>query len=148
MFFGFGPCAMNSKSVPRKNLRTVAGTSLLGRAVHRALRARQLLGGAGRVVVDTVRANGRLRRGGDALHVTLVTAVADGMSLPEDEILDVDAALQGLARLDERLVRVVEMRYFAGMTDVEIAGALGVTDRTVRRDWEKARLLLAHALKA
>ncbi|MFO0629153.1 MAG: hypothetical protein U0325_26490 [Polyangiales bacterium] len=47
------PVRGGSKSVPRKNLRTVAGTSLLGRAVHRALRARQLLGGAGRVVVDT-----------------------------------------------------------------------------------------------
>jgi DNA-directed RNA polymerase specialized sigma24 family protein len=41
---------------------------------------------------------------------------------------------------------VVEMRYFVGLTDAEIAEALGVTDRTVRRDWEKARLLLAHAL--
>ena len=47
------PVRGGSKSVPRKNLRTVAGTSLLGRAVHRALRARQLLGGAGRAVVDT-----------------------------------------------------------------------------------------------
>jgi RNA polymerase sigma factor (TIGR02999 family) len=99
------------------------------------------------VVVDTVRANGRLRRGGDVVHVTLVTAAADGVSLPEDEILDVDSALQELAKLDERLVRVVEMRYFAGMSDAEIAAALGVTDRTVRRDWEKARLLLAAALK-
>jgi DNA-directed RNA polymerase specialized sigma24 family protein len=40
------------------------------------------------------------------------------------------------------------MRYFVGLTDAEIAEALGVTDRTVRRDWEKARLLLAHALKS
>ena len=51
-----------------------------------------------------------------------------------------------LAKVDERLVRVVEMRYFAGLTDAEIAGALGVTDRTVRRDWERARLLLAQML--
>jgi DNA-directed RNA polymerase specialized sigma24 family protein len=43
-------------------------------------------------------------------------------------------------------VQVVEMRYFAGLTEVEIAAALGVTDRTIRRDWEKARLLLAEAL--
>jgi len=41
---------------------------------------------------------------------------------------------------------VVEMRYFAGLTDLEIASALGVTDRTVRRDWERARLLLAQML--
>ena len=45
-----------------------------------------------------------------------------------------------------RLVRVVEMRYFAGLTDAEIGAALGVTDRTVRRDWERARLLLAELL--
>jgi RNA polymerase sigma factor (sigma-70 family) len=62
-------------------------------------------------------------------------------------MLDLDAALAELARLDERLVRVVEMRYFAGMTDAEIGQALGITDRTVRRDWEKARLVLAHALR-
>ena len=55
-------------------------------------------------------------------------------------------ALQTLAKVDERLVRVVEMRYFAGLTDAEIGSALGVTDRTVRRDWERARLLLAQML--
>jgi DNA-directed RNA polymerase specialized sigma24 family protein len=44
-------------------------------------------------------------------------------------------------------VQVVEMRYFAGMTESEIAAALGITDRTVRRDWEKARLLLAAMLR-
>ena len=47
----------------------------------------------------------------------------------------------------EWLTRVVEMRYFAGMTEPEIAETLGVTERTVRRDWEKARMLLATALK-
>jgi DNA-directed RNA polymerase specialized sigma24 family protein len=45
------------------------------------------------------------------------------------------------------MARVVEMRYFGGLTDLEIAEALGVTDRTVRRDWEQARLFLAEALK-
>jgi DNA-directed RNA polymerase specialized sigma24 family protein len=49
--------------------------------------------------------------------------------------------------MDPRLVQVVEMRYFAGMTETETAAALGVTDRTIRRDWEKARLLLAQALE-
>jgi DNA-directed RNA polymerase specialized sigma24 family protein len=52
-----------------------------------------------------------------------------------------------LAALDPRIAQGVEMRYFAGMTELEIAEALGVTDRTVRRDWEKARLLLIAALK-
>jgi RNA polymerase sigma factor (sigma-70 family) len=54
--------------------------------------------------------------------------------------------LEELEALDERLARVVELRYFAGLTEVEIAEALGVTERTVRRDWEKAKLLLARAL--
>jgi DNA-directed RNA polymerase specialized sigma24 family protein len=48
--------------------------------------------------------------------------------------------------VDARLVQVVEMRYFAGLTDAEIGAALGVTDRTVRRDWDRARLLLADML--
>jgi RNA polymerase sigma factor (sigma-70 family) len=56
-------------------------------------------------------------------------------------------ALEALARVDERMAHVVEMRYFGGLTDLEIGEALGVTDRTVRRDWEQARLFLADALK-
>ena len=48
-----------------------------------------------------------------------------------------------MRKVDERLVHVIEMRYFAGMSEEETAGALGVTDRTVRRDWHKARVLLA-----
>ena len=59
----------------------------------------------------------------------------------------VHEALEELASVDERIVRVVEMKYFAGLTEQEVAAALGVTDRTVRRDWEKARMLLAVALK-
>jgi RNA polymerase sigma factor (sigma-70 family) len=58
----------------------------------------------------------------------------------------VHEALEELAQVDPRLVQVVEMRYFAGLTESEIAAALGVTDRTIRRDWEKAKLLLAEAL--
>jgi RNA polymerase sigma factor (TIGR02999 family) len=100
------------------------------------------------IIVDAVRAAGRERRGGDAEHVTLDTAIADALAQPHEELLDIDRALEDLARLEPRLAQVVEMRYFAGLTDAEIAEALGVTDRTVRRDWEKARLLLAHALKA
>jgi RNA polymerase sigma factor (TIGR02999 family) len=99
------------------------------------------------VVVDSVRTAQRERRGGGAEHVPIDTSIADALALPEDEILDVDRALRDLAQLEPRLAQVVEMRYFAGMKEAEIALALGVTDRTVRRDWEKARLLLAHALR-
>lgn len=98
------------------------------------------------VVIDFVRRRRADRRGGGIEHVTLDTRAAESLGARDDEILDVHEALQTLAEVDARLVRVVEMRYFAGANDVEIAAALGVTDRTVRRDWEKARLLLAQAL--
>jgi len=98
------------------------------------------------VIVDIARASKTARRGGDAPHVTLNTALGDGAGGGEDEIIRVHDALEELAALDPRLVSVVEMRYFAGMSEAEMAAALGVTDRTVRRDWEKARLLLAQAL--
>ena len=98
------------------------------------------------VIVDCVRERMAERRGGAAQHVTLNTQFDDAAQLGEREILRVHEALDELARCDERMAQVVEMRYFAGMTESEIADALGVTDRTVRRDWEKARLLLAAAL--
>jgi RNA polymerase sigma factor (TIGR02999 family) len=100
------------------------------------------------IIVDAARANQAERRGGDAIHVPLDTAVNELVPQPEDEIIDVHEALGRLEKLDGRLARVVEMRYFGGLNDLEIAQALGVTDRTVRRDWEKARLLLSIALKA
>ena len=100
------------------------------------------------VIVDAVRAARRERRGGDAEHVPLDTALSDALAQPHEELLDIDRALEALARLEPRLAQVVEMRYFVGLNDAEIAEVLGVTDRTVRRDWEKARLLLAQALRA
>lgn len=99
------------------------------------------------VIVDAVRAAQRARRGGDVQHLALDTALSEALAMPEAEVLDVDAALADLAALEPRLARVVEMRYFAGLKETEIATALGVTERTVRRDWEKARLLLAQALR-
>ena len=82
--------------------------------------------------------------------VTLTTHLGERLSGGdadgEREILRVHEALEALAQRDARLAQVVEMRYFAGMTEGEIAQALGVTDRTVRRDWAQARLFLADAL--
>jgi RNA polymerase sigma factor (TIGR02999 family) len=99
------------------------------------------------IVIDFVRRRKAERRGGDAEHVTLDTLASEQLgAASDDEILDVHEALQTLAEVDSRLVRVVEMRYFAGLTDLEIASALNITDRTMRRDWERARLLLAQML--
>ncbi len=99
------------------------------------------------IIVDAARAAHADRRGGDAEQVTLDTDLIDAVPNPAGEILDVHAALEDLAGIDPRLARVVEMRYFGGMSDDEIAEALALSARTVRRDWEKARLLLAHALR-
>jgi RNA polymerase sigma factor (TIGR02999 family) len=98
------------------------------------------------VVVDLVRGKLADRRGGGARHVTLNTGSGAGERGGEDEILRVHEALEELAALNGRLAQVVEMRYFAGMTEVEVAEALGIAERTVRRDWEKARVLLAEVL--
>jgi RNA polymerase sigma factor (sigma-70 family) len=73
--------------------------------------------------------------------------LGDNMRVDYDEVIRIDEALEALQKLDERLVRIVEMRYFAGMTANEVAAVLGVADRTVRRDWEKARLLLMASLR-
>ncbi len=98
------------------------------------------------IIVDFARQRMTERRGGDAPHVTFTGGLGAGAT-GEEEILRVHEALEQLARVDERMAKVVEMRYFGGLTEAEIAEALGVTDRTVRRDWEQARLLLAEALK-
>jgi RNA polymerase sigma factor (TIGR02999 family) len=99
------------------------------------------------IVVDFARSRLADRRGGGVQDLVLDTEIASGVHAPEEEIVRVHDALIELAQVDERLVRVVEMRYFGGLTEEEIGSALGVTERTVRRDWEKARLLLAIALK-
>jgi len=99
------------------------------------------------VIVDFARRRQAIRRRGNALHVSLNTQLAENVSVGDDAIISISDALEALRKLDERLVQVVEMRYFAGMTESEIACALGVTDRTVRRDWEKARLLLIASLR-
>jgi RNA polymerase sigma factor (TIGR02999 family) len=99
------------------------------------------------VIVDLARGALRTKRGSGENPVSLSTTISESTSAGEEQILRVHDALDELTQIDPRLVQVVEMRYFAGMTEVEIAGALGVTDRTIRRDWEKARLLLAQALE-
>jgi RNA polymerase sigma factor (sigma-70 family) len=87
-------------------------------------------------------------RGGGQVQIPLGTDLADGLSDADGEVELVDEALQVLEQSDPRLRRVIEMRYFGGMTDGEIAEALGVTPRTVSRDLARARLLLSIELKS
>jgi RNA polymerase sigma factor (TIGR02999 family) len=93
------------------------------------------------IVVDLVREQRALRRGGDADIVTLDTSAGEGLPASVD-IEIVNDALVDLAKLDPALARLVEMRFFGGMTEGEIAEALGVSVRTVTREWKKARALL------
>jgi RNA polymerase sigma factor (TIGR02999 family) len=120
------------------------------RAQFFALAARMMR----RVLVDHARRRHAQRRGGaaarpvtlSALEATLSGAVAASSERAE-ELLALDEALERLAALDARLASVVEMRFFAGFTEQETAEALGVTARTVARDWVVAKAWLFVALK-
>lgn len=100
------------------------------------------------IVVDAIRRRSAERHGGDAVHVELDEAEAvPAADARDSEVLRVHDSLEELAAIDPRLVQVVEMRYFAGMTVTEIAGVLNLAERTVARDWEKARLFLHACLR-
>lgn len=98
------------------------------------------------VIVDFARQRLAQRRGGDLERVTLDTDLGERLPAEEGQVVQVHEALERLEQADPRLAKVVEMRYFAGMSEAEIGAALGVTERTVRRDWMRARLLLAAGL--
>ena len=99
------------------------------------------------VVVDFVRQRQSSRRGGAEERITLTTSAGIGVNAGERQLLRVHEAITELAKYDARMAQVIEMRYFGGLTETEIAEALEITERTVRRDWEKARLWLSEALK-
>ncbi|HMS02957.1 MAG TPA: ECF-type sigma factor [Gemmatimonadaceae bacterium] len=97
------------------------------------------------VLIDHARRRRAGKRGGGLVPLALDADVAVESARPE-LLLAVDEALQRLAHVAPRLAQVVELRYFLGLTDAEIAAALGVTTRTVTRDWQKARAWLAAVL--
>ncbi len=99
-----------------------------------------------RVLVDFARAKNAEKRGGREQQVSFDEALPASFE-KESELLALDEALKELAALDERQSRIVEMRYFGGMTEEEIAEALGISTRTVRRDWTVARAWLFRELK-
>jgi RNA polymerase sigma factor (TIGR02999 family) len=98
-----------------------------------------------RILVDHARAHRSLKRGG-ALRRVPLEAVDAADEMPADEraelLVALDEALDRLRALDARQARVVECRFFAGMTEEETAQALGVSVRTARRDWTKAKAWL------
>lgn len=98
-----------------------------------------------RVLIDHARAHGTEKRGGAAIHLSL-----EDVQVPLEQrassFIALDDALQNLEQIDERKCKIVEMRFFGGLRDEEIAEVLGVTTRTVQRDWKKARLWLYREL--
>ncbi|HEX9426443.1 MAG TPA: ECF-type sigma factor, partial [Candidatus Polarisedimenticolia bacterium] len=97
------------------------------------------------IVVDRARRRGALKRGG-GVSVALLDEAASGVEPRAEEILALDQALERLGALNERLVKMVELRFFAGLSIEETAEALGVESRTVNRDWRVARALLFQML--
>ncbi len=97
------------------------------------------------ILVDHARLHAADKRGNNAIHFS-----TDDVDIPVDEradsILAVDEVLDRLAKLDERQARIVEMKFFGGMSNSEIAEALDISDRTVAREWQSARLWLHREL--
>ena len=98
-----------------------------------------------RILVDHARGRGYAKRGGNAVRVTLDEALA-GARPREIEVLALDGALESLSKIDSRKARVVELRYFGGLSVEETADFLGISPETVKRDWRMARAWLFAAL--
>jgi len=97
------------------------------------------------LLVDAARARLTAKRGGGEAAIELAEELVGTAALAE-ELVALDLALGRLAERDERLARLVEWRYFGGMTDRELAEAMARDERTIRRDWEKARAILLREL--
>ena len=118
-----------------------------GRAHFLAIAARSMR----RILIDHARRHGRAKRGGNWQRVTFDSDVAPAHgsgALSLTDLLAVDDALSKLARLDARQAQVVEMRFFGGSSMPEIAHALGMSLRSVERDWTHARSWLRRELSA
>jgi RNA polymerase sigma factor (TIGR02999 family) len=98
------------------------------------------------VIVNSMRERLAAKRGGDSVGLNLGTELAANVTSDEQTVLKVHEALEVLQQADERLAQVAQMRYFGGYSGQEIAATLNVTERTVQRDWDKARLILAAAI--
>lgn len=98
------------------------------------------------VIVDYVRERGAQKRGGNVPAVTLSNNLAESI-FSENSLSDIERALRALEQEDERAFRVVEMRYFAGLREEDIASILEVSLPTVKRDWRKARAFLYEQLR-
>jgi RNA polymerase sigma factor (TIGR02999 family) len=153
-------CRMARREVRRSGVAGLLGTETL---VHEAwlnvgqrpslafTDARQFLAYASRtmrgLVIDRVRAQSAQKRGGGLSITSLDTHTAEQVAQPE-LLQDIGGALDELSALEPELAQVVDLKFFCGFSLVEVATMQGVSERTVQRQWEKARLLLIRALKS
>jgi RNA polymerase sigma-70 factor, ECF subfamily len=98
------------------------------------------------VLVDFARRRGAVKRGGAWRAVSLDDDTQAALDVELDDLVALDGALQALDRVSPRLRRLVELRFFAGLPSDEVGALLGVSGRTVERDWLKARLFLLERL--
>jgi RNA polymerase sigma factor (TIGR02999 family) len=99
------------------------------------------------VVIDYLRQRQAQKRGGGEAPVTLTTGIP-GLSFEGESIEHLHSALAALSQIDDRSHRIVEMRYFAGLSEQEIADVLQISLPTVKRDWRKARAFLFDAMES
>lgn len=99
-----------------------------------------------RVLIDHARSRGYVKRGGGAQRVTLTDALATAPA-PDVDLLDLDRALDALAAADARKARVIELRFFGGLSVEETAEVLHLSDDTIKRDWRLAKLWLLRELE-
>jgi RNA polymerase sigma factor (TIGR02999 family) len=122
---------------------------LMGSAAPALSNRAHLLGVAARamrqVLVEHARRRLAAKRGGGGVAITLVEEIA-AREMPDEQVLALDEALARLDQFSPRLRQVVECRFFAGLTEDETAEILGVTARTVQRDWARARAWLYQEL--
>jgi RNA polymerase sigma factor (TIGR02999 family) len=141
---GSSPTLNTTSLVNEAYLRLVDGNQAKpkDRAHFLALAARAMR----YIIIDYARQRGAAKRGGAAQHIQL-----DENEIAIDEqvqqLLSLDDAMQALARLDERLVRMVECRFFTGMTEEETAEALEISLSTVQRDWKRAKAWLKEEMR-
>jgi len=141
---GASPTLNTTSLVNEAYLRLVGGAQAqpTDRAHFLALAARAMR----YIIIDYARQRGAAKRGGSALHIQLddnQIAINDQVQ----QLLTLDDAMQALGRLDERLVRVVECRFFTGMTEEETAEALEISLSTVQRDWKRAKAWLKEEMR-
>jgi RNA polymerase sigma factor (TIGR02999 family) len=135
-----GEPTLNTTALVHEAYIKLAEASRLGfvdRAHFFALAARAMR----QIVIDHARRHQAAKRGGEWRRVPLDEAEIP-LETRAETLLALDEALNRLSEMNDRLARVVECRFFGGMTEQETAAALGVNERTVRRDWTKARLWL------